>query len=109
MHYEILFVAQVDLQFDAPQRYPGEKMSLRVRGAAGSLCGVSVVDKSVQLLGGNNQLTVSKVFAKFADMDQGGNSGHDDEDEYCTRWMREHYPGMYLRGAECPFCSLIFN
>ena len=40
---------------------PGHPASIAVRAEPGSLCALGVVDKSVHIMGGNNQLTKNKV------------------------------------------------
>jgi len=50
--------------------YPGAPVTLHVGAKAGSLCGVSATDKSVELLGNGNKITrdtVSKIQAQIGD------------------------------------------
>lgn len=49
------------MDFGVEQLYPGESVSVDVRADADSVCALGVVDKSVHLLGGNNQLNIDKV------------------------------------------------
>lgn len=45
--------------------FPGDPATLRVSASPGSLCGIGVVDKSVLLLGGQNQLTLEQVYGRI--------------------------------------------
>jgi hypothetical protein len=51
----------VSLSFSDAERLPGARTQLQIRADAGSLCAIGVVDKSVHILGGSNQLTLGKV------------------------------------------------
>ena len=52
---------QVSVSFDDTEKRPGQSTILRVESDPQSLCAVGVVDKSVHILGGSNQLTIAKV------------------------------------------------
>ena len=49
------------MSFSDEERYPGDVTTLQVRADADSLCSVAVVDKSVHVLGGNDNVDLSKV------------------------------------------------
>ena len=51
----------MEIAFKDEEKYPDAVTSLRIKADAGSLCSVSVVDKSVHLLGGANTLTLQQV------------------------------------------------
>ncbi len=51
----------MELSYDAAEQRPGAPTTLRLQADAESLCGVGVVDKSVHVMGGDNQLSVAKV------------------------------------------------
>ena len=55
------FFLQVSVSFDDTEKRPGQPTTLRVESDPQSLCAVGVVDKSVHILGGSNQLTIAKV------------------------------------------------
>lgn len=52
---------QVTMEFSDKKVSPGEETSIHLEAAAGSVCGVGVVDKSVNILGGDHQITPKKV------------------------------------------------
>ncbi len=52
------------MSFDAAEKRPGAPTVLRVESDPDSLCAVGAVDKSVHILGGSNQLTAPKVWAR---------------------------------------------
>ncbi len=43
---------------------PGGEATLRVKAEPGSVCSIGVVDKSINILGGEHQLTPNKVHMK---------------------------------------------
>ena len=51
----------MELHFGKKEKLPGSKMKVKVKADSGSLCSVSVVDKSVHIMGGTKQLTMAKV------------------------------------------------
>ncbi|XP_064607902.1 alpha-2-macroglobulin-like isoform X2 [Liolophura sinensis] len=52
---------KVEMSFADSPVFPGDPATLQVSASPGSLCGIGVVDKSVLLLGGQNQLTLEQV------------------------------------------------
>lgn len=44
---------------------PGKATTVRVKADSGSLCGIGVVDKSVHLVGADNQMSPEKVLTDF--------------------------------------------
>ncbi|RUS82883.1 hypothetical protein EGW08_009348 [Elysia chlorotica] len=89
---EPCFENQVTLEFNETRTLPGEKVELKLGAAPGSVCGVGVVDKSVNILGGEHQVTPDKVFdriAEFINAPYGLNSDtYADEYEYCEDRMK---------------------
>ncbi|KAL5004353.1 hypothetical protein ScPMuIL_017809, partial [Solemya velum] len=55
------FENEVSMDFDEDSVHPGSPATLRITADPGSLCSVGVVDKSITLLGGSNQLTPKQV------------------------------------------------
>ncbi|KAF0295788.1 Alpha-2-macroglobulin-like protein 1 [Amphibalanus amphitrite] len=56
---------KVSVSWSAAQVRPGDTASLTVTGSPGSLCGVDAVDRSAQLLGTSNTVSVGKVFSQL--------------------------------------------
>ncbi|KAF0290469.1 Murinoglobulin-2 [Amphibalanus amphitrite] len=57
---------KVSVSWSAAQVRPGDTASLTVTGSPGSLCGVDAVDRSAQLLGTSNTVSVGKVFSQLS-------------------------------------------
>ena len=49
------------MDFTDEKVMPGEETTIRLKASAGSVCSVGVVDKSVNILGGDHQITPAKV------------------------------------------------
>lgn len=58
-------VNQVTMSFDEQKVKPGTDINLNINASPTSTCFVGMVDKSVTLLAGNNQLTPSQVKNTF--------------------------------------------
>ncbi|GBN91533.1 hypothetical protein AVEN_55262-1, partial [Araneus ventricosus] len=58
----------VDFQFADAEKQPGTPTSIRVTSSPNSLCGVKIVDKSVNILDSNDQLTKDRVFQFLEDL-----------------------------------------
>ena len=69
----MLLLLQVSLNFDPAKVFPGAETVLHLQAAPESLCSVGVVDKSVHVLGGNNQVSPAKVgiFSSLAFIEKG--------------------------------------
>ena len=52
---------QVKMEFTPPTVRPGHDVNLHLEASPDSTCFVGMVDKSINLLGGSNQLTPSEV------------------------------------------------
>ena len=59
---------KVSVSWSSAQVKPGDTASLTVTGAPGSLCGVDAVDRSTQLLGTSNTISVQKVFSRVSQL-----------------------------------------
>ncbi|KAF5901964.1 alpha-2-macroglobulin-like, partial [Clarias magur] len=59
---EKCFKNKVSLQFSPFKAVPGEKNTLELRAHPGSLCGLSVVDRSIFILEPDNRLNLKKIF-----------------------------------------------
>ncbi|XP_037083771.1 alpha-1-macroglobulin-like isoform X2 [Pollicipes pollicipes] len=62
---EQCFNNQVDVSWDKETARPGESASFTVSASPNSVCGVSAVDRSTELLGTGNQITVEGVFSQL--------------------------------------------
>ncbi len=78
-----VFENEVTMEFVDEEALPGEMTKLKIQAAPGSLCGVGVVDKSVQLLGGDNQLKRSKVFSSLEKHQLSEKEGEIDASKHC--------------------------
>ncbi|XP_037082137.1 LOW QUALITY PROTEIN: alpha-1-macroglobulin-like [Pollicipes pollicipes] len=65
LNVEKCFNNQVDVSWDKQTARPGESASFTVSASPDSVCGVSAVDRSTELLGTDNQITVDGVFARL--------------------------------------------
>ncbi|CAI9724160.1 alpha-2-macroglobulin-like isoform X2 [Octopus vulgaris] len=61
------FPNPVSMMFNKDSAQPKVDVKLSVKATAKSLCAISMVDKSVHILGGNNQITPENVFEKMSD------------------------------------------
>ncbi|KAF0287976.1 Ovostatin [Amphibalanus amphitrite] len=55
----------VQVSWDQKTVKPGDSASFTVRASPNSVCGISAVDKSTELLGTSNQITLDTVFSKL--------------------------------------------
>ena len=60
---------QVALNFREKSARPGDNITLSVSGSPGSLCSISMVDKSVYLHGGSNILQTTSLMKKLESYD----------------------------------------
>ena len=49
------------MEFSDSMVQPGSETELKLEASTGSVCGVGVIDKSVNILGGDHQITPDKV------------------------------------------------
>nr|AFY13480.1 MULTIFUNCin [Balanus glandula] len=59
------FPNTVGVSWDQETVKPGDSASFTIRAAPNSVCGISAVDKSTELLGTSNQITLDTVFNKL--------------------------------------------
>jgi hypothetical protein len=59
------FVNKVSMEFNRTTVLPGEVVDINLKATPGSVCGVGIVDKSVNILGGKHQITPELVFEKI--------------------------------------------
>lgn len=114
---EPCFENQVTLEFNETQALPGQNVDLQLGAAPGSVCGVGVIDKSVNILGGEHQVTPAKVFEKIEELSNipyGLNSAtYGDEYDYCEERIKNlqvdkseaddsywHYSSPYVDAIE---------
>ncbi|XP_041426755.1 alpha-2-macroglobulin [Xenopus laevis] len=87
------FKNKVTVGFSPDEVLPGSDVSLQVQAAAGSLCGLRVVDKSVVLMKPKEELTADKIHNLFPFPDHGGyDTRVQDGDDDCTN---EWYTPLY--------------
>lgn len=58
-------IFQAQISFSKQRAKPGEEVDIELKASAGSLCSYGIVDKSVFLEGGDNQLTLDKALNKI--------------------------------------------
>ncbi|XP_043229515.1 alpha-2-macroglobulin-like isoform X2 [Amphibalanus amphitrite] len=90
------FQNQVKVSWDQEKVEPGDPAVLTIRGARNSLCGISVVDRSVELLSDKNKLTAKKVFEKLQKFVIGEYQYPrlvESDSSYCKRKPRHARPG----------------
>ncbi|XP_041375396.1 pregnancy zone protein-like [Gigantopelta aegis] len=81
---ESCFENKVKFEFQDESVVPGGETTLNLEATPGSVCSIGVVDKSVNIIGGDHQLTPEKVFEKLASYNllSGSHSYYSDRD-YC--------------------------
>ncbi|XP_037083763.1 LOW QUALITY PROTEIN: murinoglobulin-1-like, partial [Pollicipes pollicipes] len=98
---EKCFNNQVDVSWDKQTARPGESASFTVSASPDSVCGVSAVDRSTELLGTGNQITVDGVFSRLW---QFVSQAHDTPvqvttEDYCLRQQRSLVRTLQQSGA----------
>nr|KAG5694345.1 hypothetical protein BaRGS_035213 [Batillaria attramentaria] len=89
---EACFDNEVKMEFSEKTVLPGAETKIQLEAAPGSVCGVGVVDKSVNILGGDHQITPEKVFEKLAEYSlstRGGYRYFRSDNEYCEEKLKE--------------------
>ena len=56
---------QVEVNFTSGEGYPGDRVGYNISGEPGSLCALSMVDKSVQLLQKHEPINKDIVSVKY--------------------------------------------
>ncbi|CAC5364876.1 unnamed protein product [Mytilus coruscus] len=85
---ENCFDNKVEMKFDQDTVYPGNEVNVNLKAAPGSLCSVGVVDKSINLLAGNHQITPDQIFGRFKEPNVYTSYWQDDK-KYCDE--KTHY------------------
>ena len=78
-------VNDVSVQLDAARRLPGESVTMTLGAAPGSLCGFSVADKSVALMGSGNTLKIDNVFDFLTRREIGYKHFGGENTKYCEK------------------------
>ncbi|KAL3865378.1 hypothetical protein ACJMK2_042770, partial [Sinanodonta woodiana] len=84
---ESCFKNKVKMEFASTKVRPGEETMFRLQASPNSLCSVGMVDKSVNLMGGDHQLTPARVLDEVKKV-QTGSRYHSywlDDDKYCKK------------------------
>ncbi|XP_067665112.1 alpha-2-macroglobulin-like protein 1 isoform X2 [Haliotis asinina] len=111
---EACFKNKVNLEFLEKKVIPGMEATLRLQATPGSLCSVGVIDKSINILGGDHQLTPDTMFDILRKY--GGSGDHHHyyrlDREYCERKVNDeertpehemgwwHYASRYVDAVE---------
>ncbi|XP_046559069.1 LOW QUALITY PROTEIN: alpha-2-macroglobulin-like [Haliotis rubra] len=88
---EQCFLNPVKMAFTPSKEYPGYPTQLSLSAAPGSLCMVGVVDQSVYLLGGKNQITPKQLFSPLERYNADPTKQFISEDavtQYCIEWLK---------------------
>ncbi|XP_046559068.1 alpha-2-macroglobulin-like protein 1 [Haliotis rubra] len=90
---EQCFTNPVKMAFTPSKEYPGYPTQLSLSAAPGSLCMVGVVDQSVYLLGGKNQITPKQLFSPLEHYNAIKDAPADSYTtltRYCEAWFKKH-------------------
>ncbi|KAK3584720.1 hypothetical protein CHS0354_036497 [Potamilus streckersoni] len=84
---ESCFKNKVKMEFASVKVGPGEETMFRLQASPNSLCSVGMVDKSVNLMGGDHQLTPARVLDEVKKVQTGGryHSYWFDDEKYCEK------------------------
>nr|AFY13481.1 MULTIFUNCin [Semibalanus cariosus] len=96
------FPNTVQVSWDQETVKPGDSASFTVRAAPNSVCGISAVDKSTELLGTSNQITLDTVFNKlqqFIIRSSQFPRQVDNDDEYCKELQTSLVETLQSGGA----------
>ncbi|CAL1538258.1 unnamed protein product [Lymnaea stagnalis] len=78
----------VKMAFSETLVLPGNKININLKAEAGSVCGVGIVDKSVNILGGNHQITPDLIFQKIEEFNV-VTSDYYYDNSYCEKRMKK--------------------
>nr|ABJ89824.1 alpha-2-macroglobulin [Sinohyriopsis cumingii] len=96
---ESCFKNKVKMEFASAKVRPGEETMFRLQASPNSLCSVGMVDKSVNLMGGDHQLTPARVLDEVKKVQTGGryHSYWFDDEKYCMKKNKNETvsKGMY--------------
>lgn len=79
----------VEMTFSETSVLPGDSVNIELKAEAGSVCGVGIVDKSVNILGGNHQVTPEFIFKKIDELNIVEPYYHH-ENTYCERRLKKN-------------------
>merc|ERR1719383_1370497 len=82
-------VNDVTIRFDAARRLPGEETKMTLKAAPKSLCGFTVADKSVALMGTGNMIKKEQVFKFLTKGEIGFKHFSSENQKYCERIEEE--------------------
>ncbi|XP_025078478.1 murinoglobulin-1-like isoform X5 [Pomacea canaliculata] len=87
---EPCFENEVKMQFSDETVLPGAETKISLSAAPGSLCSIGVVDKSVNILGGDHQITPETVFKKLGEysLSRSGSYDYYDDSPYCKEQIQ---------------------
>ncbi|XP_050400640.1 alpha-1-macroglobulin isoform X3 [Patella vulgata] len=100
---EPCFRNKVSMEFTEEQVLPGATTGIKLEAAPGSLCSIGIVDKSVNILGGDHQITPEKLLKKLDEfsVSRYGYNYFSDKD-YCEKKLEgrkeNEGPEMYQFG-----------
>ncbi|XP_046354855.2 alpha-2-macroglobulin-like protein 1 isoform X3 [Haliotis rufescens] len=113
---EACFKNKVKFDFLEKKVIPGREATLRLQAEPGSLCSIGMIDKSINILGGDHQLTPEKMFDILKKYGNGGEQYHyyKRDKEYCERKVNDeertpehemygewwHYSSRYVDAVE---------
>ncbi|CAH2322584.1 pregnancy zone [Pelobates cultripes] len=92
---ETCFPNKVNLKFPVREAVPKTLLNLHMEASADSVCGLRVVDKSVQISYTDQELTADKVYSLFQFSDRSGYDSRIDEINSLSCWKR--YPWTFDR------------
>ncbi|XP_030832876.1 uncharacterized protein LOC757285 isoform X4 [Strongylocentrotus purpuratus] len=93
------FENEVDIAFSDEEMMPGAETQLMIHASPGSLCAVGVVDRSVHILGGDNQLKADKIFASLDKYQLTSAGGYIDATTHCVP-EEDEYPQFFPLGRK---------
>ncbi|XP_071499850.1 pregnancy zone protein-like [Diadema antillarum] len=93
------FENEVDISFSDEERMPGAETEITIRASPGSLCAVGVVDRSVHILGGDNQLKGDKIFSSLDRYQLSSTGGYLEPSTRCEP-EEDEYPQFFPLGRK---------
>ncbi|XP_041464168.1 uncharacterized protein LOC446192 isoform X6 [Lytechinus variegatus] len=93
------FENEVDIAFSDEEMMPGAETQIMIHAKPGSLCAVGVVDRSVHILGGDNQLKADKIFASLNKYQLTSSGGYIDASTHCVP-EEDEYPQFFPLGRK---------
>ncbi|KAH9505790.1 hypothetical protein Btru_055818 [Bulinus truncatus] len=87
---EPCFDNEVNMAFSETTVLPGHKVDIKINAESDSVCGVGIVDKSVNILGGNHQVTSEMIFKKIDEFNSVQTRDYYTEEEFCKKQMKKY-------------------